>query len=339
MRRCFALVALAVLGGCSAGSGDASGGDPVALVTLGVAQKGAVAETVTLYGAVEAGPEAQYVLAAPVEALVAAVDAPAGSAVRAGQIVVRLQPSPTSRADFAKAIADARTANAALARTRRLRADGLASDADVEAARAAAAAADALKASVDTRSADLNLRARDTGHVDSATVRPGDMVAAGATVATLSRAGDLRARFGTAPAVARKLGPGAMLRIAPAGGGEPFDVPILSVNPAVDPQTRLASVYAAVAAGHGIAPGQPLSAQAPVAAASNALTIPYAALFDDGGQPYAYVVEAGVAHRRDVATGPSSGDRIVITQGLSAGDKVVTAGGTAVEDGMKVRTK
>jgi membrane fusion protein (multidrug efflux system) len=69
------------------------------------------------------------------------------------------------------------------------------------------------------------------------------------------------------------------------------------------------------------------------------VTIPYEAILDDGGQPYVYVVANGIAHRHDVVTGPSSGTRITIIKGVSAGDIVVVQGGTAVEDGMKVRTK
>ena len=69
------------------------------------------------------------------------------------------------------------------------------------------------------------------------------------------------------------------------------------------------------------------------------LAIPYAALLDDGGQPFVYVVQAGIAHRRDVTTGAAEGDRIAVTSGVKAGDLVVTQGGTALEDGMKVRTR
>jgi membrane fusion protein (multidrug efflux system) len=76
-----------------------------------------------------------------------------------------------------------------------------------------------------------------------------------------------------------------------------------------------------------------------VGSSNDALTIPYAALLDDGGQPYVYVVAGGIAHRHDVTTGATSGDRIAITKGVSAGDQIVTQGGTALEDGMKVRTK
>ena len=75
------------------------------------------------------------------------------------------------------------------------------------------------------------------------------------------------------------------------------------------------------------------------AAAASGLTIPYAALLDDGGQPFVYVAKDGVAHRHDVETGPATGDRIAIIKGISVNDQVVTQGGTALEDGMKVRTK
>jgi len=34
-----------------------------------------------------------------------------------------------------------------------------------------------------------------------------------------------------------------------------------------------------------------------------------------------------------------AGDRVAITRGLGTGDQVVTEGGTALEDGMKVRIK
>jgi len=37
--------------------------------------------------------------------------------------------------------------------------------------------------------------------------------------------------------------------------------------------------------------------------------------------------------------GPAAANELRLSQGLSAGDKVVVQGGTAVEDGMKVRTK
>jgi multidrug efflux pump subunit AcrA (membrane-fusion protein) len=141
------------------------------------------------------------------------------------------------------------------------------------------------------------------------------------------------------PALARTLQRGASVRITPSGGGTAFTVPILSVDPNVDPTTRLASIFVRLPAGSGIGAGEPLTGELAVTSAGNALTVPYPALLDEAGQPFVYVVANGIAHRRNVAIGPSDGQRVVVTSGLSTGETVVVAGGTAVEDGMRVRTR
>jgi membrane fusion protein (multidrug efflux system) len=341
MIRALAPVLLLLVAGCSGGSGDSGQNPaPVALVTLATVQWGNVTQTVTLYGSVERGAEAQYTLAAPVEATLVAVPAPVGTAVARGQLVAQLRPTPTTRADLSTASSTAAAAAAALARAERLRKDGLASDADVESARSAATTARAHLQSLTRQTGGLDLRSPGPGHVETVAFNPGDIVSAGAVVATIARAGaGLRARFGADPATAGRLSPGTTLLVSPAGGGASFATSIVSVDPTVDPQTRLASVFARVPPRPDTGPGQALSAETSVAHSGSALTIPYQALLDDGGQPYVYVVANGVAHRHDVTTGPTSGERIAIIQGLSAGEQVVVQGGTAVEDGMKVRTK
>jgi RND family efflux transporter MFP subunit len=330
---------LLLLTACSSGDTGEAGSSPVALVSLATAQQGNISEMATLYGAVERGADAQYTLSAPAEGVVVSVAAPVGTTVRTGQLVVRLRPSPATRADLAKADSDAQAAQTAQARAERLRADGLASDADVETARAAAQAADALRTSLSSQTGALELRAPGSGNVATVVVNPGQLVAAGTIIATISRDSDLRARFGIGPSVAHRLSPGMTLSILPAEGGTPLATTVLSVDPTVDPQTRMGSVFVRIPAALGIGAGEPLTAQVPVTQSANALTIPYRALLDDGGQPYVFVVSQGIAHRRDVITGPSGGDRIAIVRGLAAGDKVVVEGGTAVEDGMKVRTR
>jgi RND family efflux transporter MFP subunit len=341
MIRALAPGLLLAVTACSSGSGSQDENPtPVALVSLAIAQQGSVAQTVTLYGAVERGAEAQYTLAAPVEATLVGVPAPVGTAVARGQLVARLRPTPATQADLASARTAAQTAVEALARAQRLRAGGLGSDADVESAKSAAETARARLQSLSSQASGLNLRSPGPGHVENVAFNLGDIVSAGANVATIARAGGaLRARFGADPAVARSLAPGSTLTVSLSAGGQNFATPIISIDPTVDPQTRLASVYSRVPPEIDVGPGQPLSAAVAVARSGTAVTIPYAAILDDGGQPYVYVVTKGVAHRHDVVTGPSSGERIAILTGVSAGDKVVVQGGTAVEDGMKVRTK
>lgn len=339
MRIGIALLGAALLAACSGGNQSDEAPSPVALVSLGTAERGAVTRTVTVYGSADAGASGTIALIAPAEALVSRILAPVGTHVRAGQAVAVLTPSPTTRVDLAKAASDASAADHAYARAQRLRADGLASDADVETARAAAASADALVRSMRQQAARLTLRAPAAGIVQTMANQTGDLVAAGASVATIARASDLRAHFGVDPAVARAIRSGTPIRITAGDGTAPIEAKVESVDPLVDPQTRLGSLYAPLPAAAGISAGEALSGTVEAGSSSDALTVPYAALLDDGGQPYVFVVSHGVAHRHDVETGATSGDRIAVLKGVAAGDRVIIEGGTAVEDGMKVRTK
>lgn len=332
------LTGLFLLIGCSKAAPEKPV-DPVALAGVAPVADGIVVETATLYGAVENNATSRVGLTSPAEAMVVSIATPIGTAVRQGQVVARLSPSPTTRLDLAKAQGDAQLASAAAARAGRLRADGLVGNAEVEAARAAQSAASATLASLAVRNRGLVLRAPASGFVETITPAPGDLVASGSPVATIIRSGDLRAKFGIDPGLARRVGRGANLLIVPNGGDTPFSAPVLSVDPRVDPQTRLASLYTAIPAETGIGAGETLSTQLRVRASTNGLTVPYAAILDDGGQAYVFVVAGGIARRHDVLLGVETGDRIAVTRGLKRGDMVVTAGGTAIEDGMHVRTK
>lgn len=337
--RFIALLSTLLLAACSASSDAENAVDPVALVTLARAEQHAMTEQFTLFGTAESGETGKQALSSAADAIVVRIVAPVGTRVARGDVIVQLAPAPATRLDLARAATDARTAEAAFARAQRLRADGLVSDAELETARAAAVSARATQASLSGRAVGLTLRAPAPGYVETIAVSPGDFVAAGTGIATMGHPGDVRARFGAEPAVARGLHPGAAIRIMPSAGRAPITARVDSINLTVDPQTRLASVFVPLPASAGIAIGETLQAQVDVGAQSASITIPYSALLDDAGQPFVYVVTKGIAHRHDVETGPIMGDRIAVTKGVSGGDRLVTEGGTALEDGMKVRTK
>lgn len=332
-------IAVLTLTACSGSSDTTTATDPTALVELAKAQSGSIASKQTVYGAIELNADTQYTLSAPVEAVVDRIAAPVGSPIRRGQVVIALAPSPTTRSDMAQLSAEARSTQQAYERAQRLRTDGLASDAEVEAARTTAEAAEASRAALATQTRQLALGAPGSGFVQSISSNPGDLVSAGTTVATISRTGDLRARFGIDPAMLAHLSRGSGVRVD-TGGDSPVKVlPIRAVDPSVDPQTRLASIYVTVPTGQSGGAGQPLKGDVTLEQSGNAVLVPYSALLDDGGQPFVFVVSQGVAGRKDVVVGASDGTSVAIAEGITAGDEVVVQGGTALEDGMKVRTK
>ncbi|AYJ85641.1 efflux RND transporter periplasmic adaptor subunit [Sphingomonas paeninsulae] len=329
----LALMAFLMLGACGAATEPTTEASPTATIRSAVATLGASRDDVTVYGAAEAGPGGERSVISMREALLVAILAPTGTAVSAGQPIATLKPSPSAALDLARASSDATTANAALARALRLRADGLVSDADVETARAAARTATAAKASSGSGSGVL--RAPVAGTVQSLTAKPGDQIAAGASVASVAATGERRARFGVDPAVSARIHPGQQIRIEPISGGAPIIATVVGVDPAVDAATRLASVFARVPA--SVSVGTPLRGHVAVGASVSGVTIPYAALLDEAGQSFVFVVNKGAVKKRNVSPGSTSGEAVTILTGLQPGERVVTEGGTALEDGMKVR--
>lgn len=339
MNRIMTLLPLALLVGCNSGQGsdgEADKATPVALVRTASATMGATAERTSLYGVAEAGPGGEHAIIVPAEAIVDRILAPNGTAVSAGQVIATLKPSRATATDLAKSSADAISADAAYARAKRMRADGLVSDADVETARAAAETARATRGNLGMARGGVAISAPIAGVVQGLGAKSGDQIAAGATLATIAIKGNLRAHFGIDPAMAQRVYPGQHLELQAIAGGAAVSVPVTGVDTQVDPTTRLASMYAAVPQGLDVGPGEALRGSLEVEAKASGITIPYAALLDDGGRSYVFVVKGGVAHEQDVSPGNSSGDHIQILKGLNIGEKVVTAGGTALEDGMKV---
>lgn len=330
------LAAILMISGCSESDPPP---DPSALVALAPVELGAINQTVTLYGAAESNVSGQQALVAPVGAIVSNIAAPVGSVVAKGQLVAQLAPAPNTQLDLAKAVSDARAADAAFERTKRLRTDGLLGDAEVETARAAAESADATRENLLKRSDALALRAPYAGYVVEVAASIGDQVQAGAPVVKIARPRDLRAQFGADPETARLLRPGMPVRIRSSAGKTTLSAPIQSIDPVVDPQTRLASVFTSLPATATLAIGETLIGEVTINTKQNTLIIPYAALLDDGGQPYVFVVADGVAHRHDITIGFVNDDRVAVSKGVRQGDQVVTEGGGAVDDGMKVRTQ
>jgi RND family efflux transporter MFP subunit len=333
------VLASAALGGCesSGDGGDDSTAKPVAAIQTAIAGLGSVSQQAPLYGTAEPASGADGAITVPIEANVGRLLVTSGTRVRAGQVIAVLSASTASRLDIARAGVDASTTAAAFARAQRLRADGLMSDADLEAAQSAARAAALTRDSLAGRVGRLALRAPFAGSVEGLTAREGDLIAMGTTLARVVSGDHLRARFGIDPVLARRAHAGMPITVTLSTSGTSLTTTVQSVDPVIDPATRQASLIAALPPGGAISPGEIVKATVEIAGTGSTVTIPYAALLDDGGESYVFVIDKEVAHRRAVTVGQAQGNVVAIASGLKAGERVAVSGGTALDEGMKVR--
>jgi membrane fusion protein (multidrug efflux system) len=119
---------------------------------------------------------------------------------------------------------------------------------------------------------------------------------------------------------------------------EKFTATLQFISPTADPATRNVKVKAGVPNPHyRLKPG--FFAEVTVQTGTNpkALAIPESALFSQEGKFFAFVVQNGVAHRKEVETGNRFEGKVEILKGIQKGEQVVTAGQEQLSDGTKVK--
>ncbi len=132
--------------------------------------------------------------------------------------------------------------------------------------------------------------------------------------------------------------------------GRRFAGRVTEISQMVDPVARTATVTVEVpnlalpgAAGKRGAPIHPLKAgmfarvTLDVATRPNAVVIPVDALLGSEGAPYVFLLQQGLARRRDVTVGARQEGMAQIVKGLSGGESLIVLGHRLVQDGQRAR--
>jgi membrane fusion protein (multidrug efflux system) len=118
---------------------------------------------------------------------------------------------------------------------------------------------------------------------------------------------------------------------------EKFTATLQFISPTADPATRNVKLKAVIPNPHDrLKPGFFAEATVQTGINPKALVIPESALFSQEGRILAFVVQNGVAHRREVETGHRFEGKVEILKGIQKGELVVTAGHEQLTEGMKV---
>lgn len=321
---------------------------PVEVVPVTAEQ---VEYVVPAVGTVEAFEQVQ--LTARVAGVVEAVRFMEGDEVKAGQVLVEIDPARynlavrAARATLDRVTAAQAEAAAGLERREAEGAEGVFSKEEIASwrSRSATTAAQVAEARVALDQALLNLRdayvrAPIQGKIQTRTVQTGQYVAVGTVLATLLRRDPLLLRFQIPDAEAPRVRPGMEARFTVKGDARTFTAKLTHVADAADPATRMVAVTGEVQ-GEGkdvLRPGTFAEVTVPVGSSGDAPVIPLTAVRPSERGFLAYVVDGDVARERVLSLGlRTANGRVEVKSGLSVGERLVVRGAEALRDGVRVR--
>ncbi|HSG81933.1 MAG TPA: efflux RND transporter periplasmic adaptor subunit [Gemmatimonadota bacterium] len=344
-RLALAALLLAWSNGCSQGDGavGGSGGGPgreerttpVAAVEVGPRD---LARTVTVTGPVE--PIRSVSVNAQTAGTVLRVLMEEGDRVSAGQLMVELDARETT-AQLERARAVLANAESAFQRAERLQANGLTTDADLDAARSAY---DIARADVElwrTRLAFSRISAPVSGVVTAKNVEHGSAVSTNQAMFQIADDSLLvvRVRVSEMDVVHLESGLTVTLRLD-AYPEATISGRIRRIFPSADAASRLVPVEVAlgrIPAGVEVRPGFLARVEFAMERRDGVLAVPAAAVGVSESGTFVYVVNADTLIRRPVETGMTAVGWIEITRGLDGGEQVVSSGHVTLRPGIQVR--
>jgi membrane fusion protein (multidrug efflux system) len=260
-----------------------------------------------------------------------------GQSVKAGQVVARLDKDRYRLlADQAKA--DLNRLSQEYRRNVQLHERGLVSQGAFENLRFDLEAMDAAYklASLDLEYTDI--RASIDGVVSEKVGRVGNTVAAGDVVLRISDSSALLAYLRVPQRDLFRFSAGQKAELTlDALPGQPRAAEILRVSPRVDSETGTVKLSLGVGNSDGqLRPGMFARVRIVYDVHDEALLVPASAVLAEDAQPAVFVLENGIARRREVTTGLASGEKIEVTSGLQGTEQVIVVGQEAVRDGTPV---
>ncbi len=332
------------MGACkSGGEGDAQAKGPDAAdkaddaipVEVAKASHRPIAASYTGTAPLDSVAESQVV--AKTSGVALAVLAEEGDHVRAGQVLVRLDPD-RARLQAAQSAAQVRKLEANYRRAQQLASQQMVSANDLDQLKYDLENARAANNLANLELSYSNVTAPIAGVIASRSIKPGNFVQINTPIFRIVDDSRLEATLNVPERELStlKAGQPVVLQVD-AMPGKTFEGKVDRVAPVVDSGSGTFRVICAFDGKGELQPGMFGRIRIDYDQRADALVIPRAALLDDQGDPAVYAVRDGKAARVPIKTGYTEGEWTEVRQGLKAGDEVVTAGKSALRDGSAVQ--
>ena len=340
MSAALLLALITVLPGCKKG-GEAQakdkedkGPDAVPVEVVAVARR-PIAASYSGTAPLEARAESQVVAKTSGVALAVLVEE--GQMVRAGQVLVRLDPD-RARLQAAQSAAQMRKLEANYARSTQLSKQQLISANDLDQLKYDLENARAVNRLANLELSYANVVAPISGVIASRSIKTGNFVQINTPIFRIVDTSRLEATLNVPERELATLKPGQPVSMqVDAIPGRTFEGVVDRVAPVVDSGSGTFRVIAAFAGGGLLQPGMFGRVRIDYDQRADAIVIPRVALLEGEGDPAVFTVRAGKAVRVPVKLGYVDGAWAELTSGLKLGEPVVTAGKAALRDGSAVQ--
>jgi membrane fusion protein (multidrug efflux system) len=340
MSAALLLALIAGLGGCKKG-GEAQANDKedkgpeaVPVEVVAVARR-PIAASYSGTAPLEARAESQVVAKTSGVALAVLVEE--GQMVRAGQVLVRLDPD-RARLQAAQSAAQMRKLEANYARSTQLSQQQLISANDLDQLKYDLENARAVNRLANLELSYANVIAPISGVIASRSIKTGNFVQINTPIFRIVDTSRLEATLNVPERELATLKPGQPVSMqVDAIPGRKFEGVVDRVAPVVDSGSGTFRVIAAFAGGGLLQPGMFGRVRIDYDQRADAIVIPRVALLEGEGDPAVFTVRAGKAVRVPVKLGYVDGAWAELRSGLKLGEPVVTAGKVALRDGSAVQ--
>lgn len=341
VRGWLGLVALGLGLACGAPSEPAATPERVAAVELGRVDRGTVEEVVEGWGTVEFPAAALREVTAPRGGEVRVVSAVEGQRVRSGAGLVVLGPMPESFPEVEQARIALAFALRSRDRVRRMAAEHLATNADVERAEREVQSVRAKLRNLGAAAPEpVEIAAPADGVVVEVRARAGASVRPGEPLVVVASGGSVAVRAGFELETLDRLDAGQPVRIVPifGGGGRRVEARLPRLHARARSASQVVETLIPVdAPPPWLLPGERVRVRVVVKADPGAMRIPREAIVTRAGEPGCFVVRDGRASWTAVEILITGESLVAVRGALEEGDAVATTGRSSLEDRMRVR--
>lgn len=173
------------------------------------------------------------------------------------------------------------------------------------------------------------------GIIEAVNVKEHDFASPQSPAFVISNKNTMTVTFGVSEGIRSTLRVGQKIKVD--RNGKPYDAVITEIGSMIDQNMGLFMIKSCVSTpDDSLLTGSSVKVTAQTYSQTDAILIPYDAVYYDNSQPYVYVAVDGYAKRMDVETGIFDEKTITVLEGLSTEDVLITSWSANLREGAEI---